>query len=99
MPGSVVSQAVSEAVNAAVPAGTGSGDEVGFTRRASHVLQGAAGEALALGHNYVGTEHILLAFYRDSAGIATTVLTKLGLDESAAWTAIRTVLSELEKGK
>jgi len=92
---------VSEAVNAAVPAGEGpvNEDELGFTRRASHVLQGAAGEALALGHNYVGTEHLLLAFYRDQAGVATTVLQGLGLDESAAWTAIRGVLNELEKAK
>jgi hypothetical protein len=97
----VTEQAVSEAVNAAVPAGEGpvNEDELGFTRRASHVLQGAAGEALALGHNYVGTEHLLLAFYRDQAGVATTVLQGLGLDESAAWTAIRGVLNELEKAK
>ncbi|GAA1597757.1 Clp protease N-terminal domain-containing protein [Kribbella sancticallisti] len=95
----ITEQAVSAAVTAAVPAGTGSGDELGFTRRASHVLQGAAGEALALGHNYVGTEHLLLAFYRDSAGVATTVLTGLGLDESTAWAAIRAVLENLEKAQ
>jgi hypothetical protein len=97
----VTEQAVSEAVIAAVPAGEGpvNEEELGFTRRASHVLQGAAGEALALGHNYVGTEHLLLAFYRDQAGVATTVLHGLGLDESAAWTAIRGVLNELEKAK
>ncbi|TCM43411.1 Clp protease N-terminal domain-containing protein [Kribbella sp. VKM Ac-2568] len=97
----VTEQAVSEAVNAAVPAGEGpvNEEELGFTRRASHVLQGAAGEALALGHNYVGTEHLLLAFYRDQAGVATTVLQGLGLDESAAWAAIRAVLNELETAK
>ena len=99
----VTEQAVSQAVNAAVPAGTtppGENEgEVGFTRRALHVLQSATAEALALGHNYIGTEHILLAFYHDSPGVATNVLHELGLDESAAWVAIRAELGELEKGK
>jgi len=70
-----------------------------YTRRAAHVLQGAVAEALVLGHNYVGTEHLLLAFYRDSASIATEVLTSLGLDETAAWASIRAALEELTKGK
>jgi ATP-dependent Clp protease ATP-binding subunit ClpA len=68
-------------------------------RRVSRVLQGAVGEALALGRNYVGTEHILLAFYRDSAGVRTTVPQELRLDKSAAWSAIRAVLNELENAK
>jgi hypothetical protein len=66
-----------------------------YTRRAAHVLQGAVGEALTLGHNYVGTEHLLLAFYRDQAGIATKILLEQGLDESAAWTDIRAALAGL----
>lgn len=70
-----------------------------YTRRAAHVLQGAVAEALTLGHNYVGTEHLLLAFYRDSAGIATRILQEQGLDESTAWTVIRALLKELEKAK
>ncbi|MFI5693281.1 Clp protease N-terminal domain-containing protein [Kribbella sp. NPDC051586] len=68
-----------------------------WTRRAAHVLQGAAGEALTLGHNYVGTEHLLLAFYRDQAGIATKILLEQGLDESAAWADIRAALEALKK--
>ena len=70
-----------------------------YTRRAAHVLQGAVAEALTLGHNYVGTEHVLLAFYRDSAGVASKILQEQGLDESAAWTALRARLKELEKVK
>lgn len=70
-----------------------------YTRRGAHVLQGAVAEALVLGHNYVGTEHLLLAFYRDSASVATTVLTELGLDESAAWAAIRAALEEITAAK
>ncbi|HET6743720.1 MAG TPA: Clp protease N-terminal domain-containing protein [Kribbella sp.] len=68
-----------------------------YTRRAAHVLQGAAGEALTLGHNYVGTEHLLLAFYRDQAGIATKILLDQGLDEAAAWTDIRAALEGFAK--
>jgi hypothetical protein len=67
----------------------------------------AVGEALALGRNYVGTEHILLAVYRDSADVTyrdsadvtTTVLQEFELGESAAWSAIRAVLNELENAK
>ena len=70
-----------------------------YTRRAAHVLQGAVAEALVLGHNYVGTEHLLLAFYRDSASVATKVLTERGLDESAAWAAIRAALEEITAAK
>ncbi|NEA37190.1 Clp protease N-terminal domain-containing protein [Streptomyces sp. SID13031] len=70
-----------------------------YTRKAAHVLQGAVAEALVLGHNYVGTEHLLLAFYRDSASVATEVLTSLGLDESAAKTSIQAVLEELTKAR
>ncbi len=68
-----------------------------YTRRAAHVLQGAVGEALTLGHNYVGTEHLLLAFYRDSAGVATKILQEQGLDENAAWTALRALLEKAAK--
>lgn len=68
-----------------------------YTRRAAHVLQGAVGEALTLGHNYVGTEHLLLAFYRDQAGIATKILLEQGLEESAAWTDIRAALEGFKK--
>jgi hypothetical protein len=68
-----------------------------WTRRAAHVLQGAVGEALTLGHNYVGTEHLLLAFYRDQAGIATKILLEQGLDESAAWADIRAALEGFKK--
>ncbi|WP_328998364.1 ATP-dependent Clp protease ATP-binding subunit [Kribbella sp. NBC_00709] len=73
------------------------GENPPFTRRAAHVLQGAVGEALTLGHNYVGTEHLLLAFYRDQAGIATKILLEQGLEESAAWTDIRAALEGFTK--
>jgi ATP-dependent Clp protease ATP-binding subunit ClpA len=76
---------------------TAGAEDAPYTRRAAHVLQGAVSEALTLGHNYVGTEHLLLAFYRDSAGIATKILLEQGLDEAAAWTDIRALLEDFTK--
>jgi ATP-dependent Clp protease ATP-binding subunit ClpA len=81
----ITEQRVSEEVGALVPVGdeTPAGKPP-FTPRAYHTLQGAVAEALELGHNYIGTEHLLLAFYRDSGGVAAKVLEKLGLDADAA---------------
>jgi hypothetical protein len=51
-----------------------------FTPRSKRVLEYSLREALQLGHNYIGTEHILLAIIRDGEGVATQVLVKLGAD-------------------
>ena len=51
-----------------------------FTPRAKKVLELALREALQLGHNYVGTEHILLGLIREGEGVAAQVLVKLGAD-------------------
>jgi ATP-dependent Clp protease ATP-binding subunit ClpA len=51
-----------------------------FTPRAKKVLDLASREALQLGHNYVGTEHILLGLVREGEGVAAQVLVKLGAD-------------------
>ncbi len=51
-----------------------------FTPRAKKVLELSLREALALGHNYIGTEHILLGLIREGAGVAAQVLVKLGAD-------------------
>jgi hypothetical protein len=68
-----------------------------FTRRAAHVLQAAVTEAVTLGHNYVGTEHLLLAFYRDPDSVAGKILLALGLQEQAAWADIRKLLEGFTK--
>jgi hypothetical protein len=49
-----------------------------FTPRAKKVLELSLREALALGHNYIGTEHILLGLIREGEGVAAQVLVKLG---------------------
>jgi ATP-dependent Clp protease ATP-binding subunit ClpC len=51
-----------------------------FTPRAKKVLELSLREALQLGHNYIGTEHILLGLIREGEGVAAQVLIKLGAD-------------------
>jgi len=54
-----------------------------FTPRAKKVLELSLREALQLGHNYIGTEHILLGLIREGEGVAAQVLVKLGADLSS----------------
>jgi ATP-dependent Clp protease ATP-binding subunit ClpA len=54
-----------------------------FTPRCKKVLEMASMEALQLGHNYVGTEHILLGLLREGRGVANRVLAALDLDTNA----------------
>jgi ATP-dependent Clp protease ATP-binding subunit ClpC len=54
--------------------------EIPFTPRAKRVLELAIEEARLLGHNYVGTEHLLLGLIREGEGVAAQVLSELGVD-------------------
>jgi ATP-dependent Clp protease ATP-binding subunit ClpC len=54
--------------------------DIPFTPRAKKALELAAEEARSLGHNYIGTEHLLLGLLREGEGIASQVLLNLGLD-------------------
>jgi ATP-dependent Clp protease ATP-binding subunit ClpC len=54
--------------------------EIPFTPRAKRVLELAIEEARLLGHNYVGTEHLLLGLIREGEGVAAQVLSDLGVD-------------------
>src|SRR6266496_2034179 len=51
-----------------------------FTPRAKKILELSLREALQLGHNYIGTEHLLLGLIREGGGVAAQVLQKLGAD-------------------
>jgi ATP-dependent Clp protease ATP-binding subunit ClpC len=51
-----------------------------FTKRAKKVLELSLRESMQLGHNYIGTEHILLGLIREGDGVAARVLVKLGAD-------------------
>ena len=61
------------------PATVVSGD-LPFTPKAKKVIELAMEEARALGHNYIGTEHLLLGLIREGEGIASQVLMNLGLE-------------------
>jgi hypothetical protein len=72
-----------EAVRTQVQEIVGHGDEaptghIPFTPRAKKVLELSLREAMSLGHNYIGTEHILLGLIREGGGVAAQVLVKEG---------------------
>ena len=72
-----VREQVQEIIGQGQQAPTG---HIPFTPRAKKVLELSLREALQLGHNYIGTEHILLGLIREGEGVAAQVLVKLGAD-------------------
>src|SRR3954451_18649858 len=62
--------------------GSSPSGRIPFTPRAKKVLELSLREAFQLGHNYIGTEHILLGLIREGEGVAAQVLVKLGADLS-----------------
>ncbi len=67
--------------------------QIPFTPRAKKVLELALREALSLGHNYIGTEHILLGLVRESEGVAARVLADLEADADRIRQEVMRVLS------
>jgi hypothetical protein len=89
---------VERLIDARVPPGPGDAPVKGhipFTPRAKAVLERAFTEALALGHNYIGTEHILLGLHRIEDGIAAQVLA----DQEVGYDELRSTIVELLVGK
>jgi len=74
--------AIRQAVESMVAStgGTTTIGEIPFTPRAKRVLELSVDEARQLGHNYVGTEHLLLGLIREGEGVAARVLIELGID-------------------
>ena len=70
-----------------------------FTPRAKKVLELSLREALQLGHNYIGTEHILLGLIREGEGVAAQVLVKLGADLSRVRQQVIQLLSGYQGGQ
>ncbi len=64
--------------------GAGATGQIPFTPRGKRALELALREALALGHNHIGTEHVLLGLLRQGEGVASKVLHAFGVDEDAA---------------
>ena len=76
-------EAVREKVEETIgPAGSSTTGSPPFTPRAKKVLELSLREALQLGHNYIGTEHMLLGLVREGEGVAVQVLVSLGADLS-----------------
>jgi len=69
-----------------------------FTPRAKKVLELSLREALQLGHNYIGTEHILLGLVREGEGVAAQVLQQLGADLNRVRQAVTRLLGERGQG-
>ena len=87
-----------EAVRAEVKEIIGQGESaptghIPFTPRAKKVLELSLREALKLGHNYIGTEHILLGLLREGEGVGAQVLVKLGASQDRVRRQITQLLS------
>ncbi len=68
--------------------------EIPFTPRAKRVLELSLEEARQLGHNYIGTEHLLLGLIREGEGVAARVLENLGIDLTKVRTQVIRMLGE-----
>lgn len=81
-----------ELVASLAAATTPPGDHIPFTVLAKHALEVTAKEALALGHNYIGCEHLLLGLLATEEGIAAKVMNRMGIELR---TTRRTVVAAL----
>ncbi|MCX5706258.1 MAG: ATP-dependent Clp protease ATP-binding subunit, partial [Candidatus Omnitrophica bacterium] len=73
--------------------------DIPFTPRSKKALELAAEEARALGHNYIGTEHLLLGLIREGEGIASQVLLNLGLDLNTVRSEVMELLGSALPGQ
>jgi ATP-dependent Clp protease ATP-binding subunit ClpC len=69
-------------------------DHIPFTPRSKKVLELSLREALRLGHQYIGTEHLMLGMIREGQGLAMLVVTRLGVGPDALRTRILDELRE-----
>ena len=69
-------------------------EHIPFTPRAKKVLELSLREALQMGHNYIGTEHILLGLLKEGEGIAARVLNSLGVDLETAKGKVKEILNK-----
>ncbi|HYT39863.1 MAG TPA: Clp protease N-terminal domain-containing protein [Acidimicrobiia bacterium] len=74
-------------------------DNPPYIPQASLALQGALGEALRLGHNYIGTEHILLSLVRGRDTLAARILADLGVSQELAQARLVAMITALAKQK
>ena len=88
---------VDKSIKKLVPKGkcTNQGQQIPFTPRAKKILELGLREALSHGHNYVGTEHLLLGVVREDQSVTTTILDECGVDEDM----VRNEVGRLLTGK
>ncbi|MGI8492178.1 MAG: Clp protease N-terminal domain-containing protein, partial [Acidimicrobiales bacterium] len=92
-------EAVREKVEETIgPAGSATTGSPPFTPRAKKVLELSLREALQLGHNYIGTEHMLLGLVREGEGVAAQVLVSLGADLTRVRQQVISLLSGYQSG-
>ena len=73
--------------------------QIPFTPRAKKVLELALREALRIGHNYIGTEHILLGLVRENEGVAARIMLDLGADAERVRDEVLNALGPLSVGE
>ena len=91
----LTAEGVEAAVLTITPRGSATVDSPPFTPRASSCLEKALAEALRLGHNYIGTEHILLGLFSDAEGFAARVMDDAGVTYDAVRRRIIAMLSAI----
>jgi len=85
---------IKDAIKDVVTEGTSeSYEHIPFTPRAKKVLELSLREALQMGHNYIGTEHILLGLLREGEGVAARVLNSLGITLTSVKVKVKELLS------
>ena len=83
----------------AIGEGSYNADIMGFTPRTKRIFELSFLEARNLGHNYVGTEHILLGLLEESEGVAVAIIKKLGVDTTKLREDILSLLSDGERNQ
>jgi ATP-dependent Clp protease ATP-binding subunit ClpC len=88
-------ESIREAIKDVVTEGTSdSYEHIPFTPRAKKVLELSLREALQMGHNYIGTEHILLGLLREGEGVAARVLNSLGVTQDSVKEKVKEILAK-----
>jgi hypothetical protein len=90
-------ESVAQQVVAHTPIGEAGPAEPPFTPLAAQALGGALSEAVAMGHNYIGTEHLLLALFGQADGLAAQILADAGATHAACKARVVEMLSGLTR--
>lgn len=94
----------SDLIKAAIEKTVGKGESgettvQGLTPRAKRIIEIAAAEASRLGHNYIGTEHLLMSILREYDSVASTIIVSLGAEPNKLYTDMVNVFNQSERRK